>query len=50
MMGDNRTATQDSRSFSAIPETKIIGKVPIVLFNNGEGNMNQSFYPECFLD
>ncbi len=49
MMGDNRTATQDSRSFSAIPETKIIGKAPIVLFNNGEGNMNQSFLSRMFL-
>ena len=49
MMGDNRTATQDSRSFSAIPETKIIGKAPLVLFNNGEGNINQSFLDRMLL-
>ncbi|WP_045372698.1 signal peptidase I, partial [Jejuia pallidilutea] len=34
MMGDNRKATSDSRSWGFLPEENIIGKVQCVLFSN----------------
>lgn len=34
MMGDNRKGSQDSRYWGLVPENRIIGKVPYVLFSN----------------
>lgn len=34
MMGDNRKATMDSRSWGFLPESNIIGKVQCILFSN----------------